>query len=460
MIDEKQLAELSLPGAPRILTEPPGPQSRAILEYQAQNEGSAVSYARGLPMAVARSRGATQVDADGNIYIDMFSGAGVMALGGAHPEILAAAHAQIDEFTHTLDIPSQTREGLVETLKGLLPRELTRIFFGGPTGSDAVEQALKLAKWNKKRNGIIAFEGAYHGMTGASLAVTTDSGHRDGVGELVPGVSFVPYAYSYRNPFGCPPEETDLYAARWLDRVLRDSHSGVSKPAAVIIEAVQGEGGTIAPPPRFLQNIRRITQEHDVLLICDEIQCGLGRTGRMFAFEHSQIVPDIVTLSKALGGLGFPISAIAYREELNTLPPGKSIGTFRGNMTAFAAGKAALEYMVREDIPGRAALLGEKLLARLKDCEARSAIVGEVRGIGLMLGIELVKDKTTKEPAPALAAKVRTLAHRRGVLVEVGGHFNHVIRLLPPLVITEELAFKAADIIESAIGEAEKAGCL
>jgi diaminobutyrate-2-oxoglutarate transaminase len=458
MIDEKKLYELSIPGAPRIITEPPGPRSREILDYQTKNESSAVSYAKGMPMAIARGKGATLEDADGNIYIDMFSGAGVMALGHGHPEILAAAHAQIDQFTHTLDIPSETREKLVAVLKGILPKDLTRIFFGGPTGSDAVEQALKLAKWNKKRNGIIAFEGAYHGMTGASMAVTTDSSHKDGVGELVSGVSFVPYAYSYRNPFGCPPEETDFYAARWLDRVLTDTHSGVSKPAAVIIEAVQGEGGSIVPNPRFLQNIREITLRHEVLLICDEIQCGLGRTGKMFAFEHSGIVPDIVTMSKALGGIGFPISAIAYREELNTLPAGKSIGTFRGNMVAFAAGAAALEYMVREDIPGHAAVLGAKLLEKLKQNETESPIVGEVRGLGLMLGVEMVKDKQAKEPSPEYAKKIRTFCHRHGVLVEIGGHHNNVVRLLPPLVITRELAFKAADIITEGIRKIEAEG--
>jgi diaminobutyrate-2-oxoglutarate transaminase len=457
MIDEKSLSELSIPGAPRIITEPPGPKSREILDYQAQNESSAVSYARGMPMAVARAKGATQEDADGNLYIDMFSGAGVMALGHGHPEILAAAHAQIDRFTHTLDIPSETREKMVAVLKGILPKELTRVFFGGPTGSDAVEQALKLAKWNKKRNGIIAFEGAYHGMTGASMAVTTDSSHKDGVGELVPGVSFVPYDYSYRNPFGCPAEETDLYAARWLDRVLTDTHSGVSKPAAVIVEAVQGEGGSIPPKPRFLKSIREITQRHDVLLICDEIQCGLGRTGKIFAFEHAGIVPDIITMSKALGGMGFPISAIAYREELNTWPPGKSIGTFRGNMVAFAAGAAAIEYMVREDISGHAATLGAKLLEKLKN-EADNPIVGEIRGLGLMLGIEMVKDKQSREPSPEYAKKIRGYCHRHGVLVEVGGHYNNVVRLLPPLVISQELAFKAADIIIQGIGKVQAEG--
>jgi diaminobutyrate-2-oxoglutarate transaminase len=456
MIDEEKLAALSFPNAPEIKVTPPGPESRKLLSYQDQNEGSAVSYARGMPMALKRGRGATIEDADGNIYIDMFSGAGVMAVGHAHPEVLEAARRELENVTHALDIPTQSRADLVKLLKELLPKELTRVFFGGPTGSDAVETALKLAKWNTGRHGIIAFEGAYHGMTGAALAVTSDSSHRDGLGPLVPGVSFVPYDYRYRHPFGCSDEDSDLYAADYLDRVLSDSHSGISKPAAVIIEPVQGEGGSIPPTPRFLQRVREITERQGVLLICDEIQSGFGRTGKMFAFEHAGIVPDIVTMSKALGGVGFPISAIAYKEELNTWPPGKTIGTFRGNMIAYAAGHAALRFLRDNQIPERTALLGEKLLGELKKIEAESSLVGEARGIGLMLGIELVRDKKTKEPAGDLAKKMRTYLHQRGVMIEVGGHHGNVARLLPPLVISEALTMKTVEILRGVIKDIEK----
>jgi len=456
MIDEKKLAELSFPSAPDIKVAPPGPKSQEILNYQDQNEGSAVSYARGMPMALKRGRGATIEDADGNIYIDMFGGAGVMAVGHGHPDVLEAARQEIENVTHALDIPTESRAKLVKLLKELLPKELTRVFFGGPTGSDAVETALKLAKWNTGRHGIIAFEGAYHGMTGAALALTTDSSHRDGLGPLVPGVQFVPYDYRYRHPFGCKDEDSDLYAADYLERVLSDSHSGVSKPAAVIIEPVQGEGGSIPPSARFLQRVREITEHHGVLLICDEIQSGLGRTGKMFAFEHAGIVPDIVTMSKALGGVGFPISAIAYKEELNTWPPGKTIGTFRGNMIAFAAGHAALTFMRDNEIPQRAAKLGEKVLAELKKLEAESKIIGDARGIGLMMGLEIVRDKKTKEPAGDLAKKVRKYLHQRGVMIEVGGHHGNVARLLPPLVITEELAMKTVEILRGVIQDIER----
>ncbi len=447
--------ELSIPGAPIIKTVPPGPKSQEILKYQAETESSVVSYSRGMPMAIARGKGATLEDVDGNVYIDFFAGAGVMAVGHGHPDVLKASHEQIDKVTHSLDIPTETRQRMVKTLRSVLPKELSRIFFGGPTGSDAVEQALKLAKFNTQRFGIIAFEGAYHGMTGAALALTTDSSHRDGLGPLVPGIQFIPFPYTYRNPFGCPDEQVGDQAADYLERILEDSHSGFSKPAAVILESVQGEGGTIIPSPRFLQRVREITEKHGVLMICDEIQAGLGRTGKMFAFEHAGIVPDIVTMSKALGGIGFPISAIAYREELNTWPPGKTIGTFRGNMVAFAAGSTAINWMVDNKVPERAAELGKKAMVKLKELEKSSKILGEARGIGLMMGLEMVEDKKTKKPSADLAKKVRKYAHQRGVMIEVGGHHNNVARMLPPLVITEELLMKGIDILAGVIKDLE-----
>lgn len=455
MISEQEIAKLSFQGAPSIKVTPPGPKSQEILKYQNEHESSAISYSKGMPMALKRGKGATLEDVDGNIYIDMFGGAGVMAVGHGHPDVLKAAHEQIDEVTHSLDIPTETREKLVRVLADLLPKDLNRVFFGGPTGSDAVEQAIKLARYNTGRWGTIAFEGAYHGMTGTSLALTSDSGHRDGLGPLTPGVQFIPYPYKYRNPFGCPDEDVDLQAAENLERVLSDSHSGYSKPAAVILESVQGEGGTIIPTKRFMQRVREICDKHDVIMICDEIQAGFGRTGKMFAFEHFDIVPDIVTMSKALGGVGFPISAIAYKEKYNTWPAGKTIGTFRGNMIAFAAGATALSWISENKIPERAMELGAKAMTPLKKLEAESDIVGEVRGIGLMIAIEMVKDSASKTPASDFAKMVRKYGHQRGVMIEVGGHHGNVARLLPPLVISEEYLMKGIEILTGVIKDIE-----
>ena len=448
--------DLSLPGAPKIRLTPPGPKSKELLEYQAAHESSAISYAKGMPMAVRRARGATVEDVDGNIYIDCFGGAGVMAVGHAHPEVLKAAHEQIDQVTHALDIPTPARRKMEEILVRVLPKELTRMFFGGPTGSDAVEQAMKLAKYNTGRIPFIAFEGGYHGMTAGALALTTAASHKDGLLPLVPEVHFVPYAYCYRCPFGRQTESCSMECTRYLDHVLEDPHSGVTKPAAVIVEPIQGEGGSIVPPERFLPDIREICDRHEVLLICDEIQCGLGRTGKMFAFEHTGIVPDIVTLSKALGGLGFPISAIAYRESLDTWPTAKTIGTFRGNMIAYAAGASALGFILDSGLLGHTERLGRTALKLLKALEQDSPIIGESRGKGLMLGVEFVFDKETKKPAPMLARRMRTLCHQRGVMIEVGGHYGNVARFLPPLVISEALLRKAIEIFSDTVREIEK----
>ena len=434
---EERFAELSLPQAPVVRVVPPGPESRKYLELQARHESSAVSYSRGMPMAIRRARGATIEDVDGNVFIDLFGGAGVMAVGHAHPAAVEAARRQLELATHTLDIPTPARAGLVQVLLRFLPKELSRLFFGGPTGSDAVEQAIKLAKHNTGRHSFIAFSGSYHGMTAGALALTSAEPHKEGLRPLMPEVHFAPYAYCYRCPFGREEAGCGLECARYLEHLLDDPHSGVGKPAAVIIEPIQGEGGSVVPPDRFLPEVRRICDKHGVLLICDEIQCGLGRTGRMFAFEHTGVVPDIVTMSKALGGIGLPISGIAYREKLNTWPAGKTIGTFRGNLLAYAAGAAALSWMLETDLAGYALAAGEKALASLKALEKDSPIIGEARGRGLMFGVEFVKDKASREPAPELARQVRTGCHQRGVMIEIGGHYGNVARFLPPLVITE-----------------------
>ncbi len=451
-----KFAELSFPRAPTIKTPPPGPRSRKFLDFQSSFEGSAVSYPRGLPMAVWRGRGATVEDLDGNIYIDFFGGAGVLNVGHANPEVLRAAHRQLDDLTHALDLPTPPRKRLVEMLLRLLPKELARLFFGGPTGSDAVESAIKLARFNTRRIPFVAFEGSYHGMTGGALSLTSGLPFKEDFLPLLPEVHFVPYAYCYRCAFDKSPGTCAMFCLSFLEHKFSDPHSGLGGPAAVIVEPVQGEGGTIVPPPQFLPALRDLCDRYDMLLIVDEIQAGFCRTGKMFSFEHSWIVPDIITMSKALGGLGFPISAVAFKEKLNTLPPGKHIGTFRGNQVAYAAGEAAIRFMVENDLAGHALRLGEKMLTGLKHVEASSAIIGEARGMGLMLGAEVVKDKATKEPAPELAAAIRRSCHRRGLLIEIGGHYFNVARFLPPLVLTDNLAMRGLDIFAQAVKEVEK----
>ena len=449
-------SELSFPDAPRIRVTPPGPKSREYLDYQFSHEGSAVSYSRGMPMAIARAKGATVEDVDGNIYIDFFGGAGVMNVGHANPDVLQAAKNQMEHLTHSLDIPNAGRRALVEALFSVLPQELSRVFFGGPTGSDAVETAVNLARYNTKRYPIIAFEGAYHGMTSGALSLCSGAPFKEDFLPLVPEVHFAPYPYRYRCPVGKDPNACTRLCAQYLEHMIEDPHSGVSRPAAIIVEAIQGEGGSIVPDDDFLPRVREICDKYEVLLIVDEIQAGFCRTGKMFSFNHSNVVPDIITMSKALGGIGFPVAGIAYREKLDTWSPGKHIGTFRGNVVAYAAGAAAINFMLKNNLADCALNLGNFMLSLLKKLERTSKIIGEARGKGLMLGVELVKDKETKEPAPGYAAKMRTLCHQRGLLIEIGGHYFNVVRFLPPLIITEELAKKGIEIFADSLQELEK----
>jgi diaminobutyrate-2-oxoglutarate transaminase len=304
---------------------------------------------------------------------------------------------------------------------------------------------------------MIAFEGSYHGMTSGALALTSHLGHKEDFLPLIPEVHFVPYAYCYRCAFGKKPETCEVECARYLEHVLEDPHSGVGKPSAVIVEAIQGEGGSVVPHDSFIPMVKEICGKYDVLLIIDEIQAGFCRTGKMFSFEHTNTLPDIITMSKALGGLGFPISGMAYRQELDTWTPGKHIGTFRGNVVAYAAGHAAVKFMIENELAAHSAELGGAMLSLLKEIEAGSEIVGEARGKGLMLGIELVHDKASKKPAPELAREIRTCCHQHGLLIEIGGHYDNVARFLPPLVLTEDLALKGIEIFADSVRKVEAA---
>jgi diaminobutyrate-2-oxoglutarate transaminase len=446
---------LHFPEAPSLLTEVPGPRSRELLDAQAQLESKARSYPRSVPIAIAEGRGATMRDADGNTYLDFFGGAGVLNVGHCNPDVLEAASAQERKLVHALDFPTETKITLMRKLKRLLPgslRETARFHFGGPTGSDAIESAIKLVRAHTRRSAIVAFQGSYHGMTSEALAVTSDVGCG---GPVATPVHFMPFPYCYRCPLGLTPDSCGVACAKLLDTSLSDPHSGLPKPAAVLIEPIQGEGGTIVPPPGYLREIREITQRHDVPLIVDEIQSGFARTGTMFACEADEITPDVITLSKALGGIGYPLSCIAYDERLDDWEPGAHIGTFRGHQVAMAAGSAAIDFMQAHDLPAYARELGEVALERLGEASPELPSIGEVRGRGLMIGVELVSDRELKTPAPELAARLRRACCERGVVIEVGGHHHNVARFLPPLVLTRRMLETGLQIFLATLSELE-----
>jgi diaminobutyrate-2-oxoglutarate transaminase len=454
---EHSFEEMHFEPAPALSGVLPGPRSREMLAEQEQLESSARSYPRSVPIAIEAGRGATMRDVDGNTFIDFFGGAGVLNVGHNHPDVVKAAAEQQDKLVHALDFPTTPKLRLMRKLKDLLPgrlRESARFHFGGPTGSDAIEASLKLTRAHTGREAVIAFQGSYHGMTAEALSVTSDVGFG---GPTSTPVHFMPYPYCYRCPLGLKPDSCELACARLLDTSLEDPHSGIPTPAAVLVEPIQGEGGTIVPPDGYLTELRRITHKHDVPLICDEIQTGFARTGTMFAVEHDGITPDVMTLSKALGGIGYPISCIAYDSRLDTWKQGAHIGTFRGHQIAMAAGFAAIEFMQEVDLPAHAARLGELTLELLRDAQDTLPSVGDVRGRGLMIGIELVRDRDSKQPWPEMAAQIRTECFHRGVIIEVGGHYGNVARFLPPLVISRKLLLTGVEIFVESVRAAENA---
>ncbi|HSK42245.1 MAG TPA: diaminobutyrate--2-oxoglutarate transaminase family protein [Arenibaculum sp.] len=453
---------LSKPGSypkPNVTTPVPGPRSSEYLQRQRDDESGAVSYPRRLPIAVRRASGSYIEDWDGNVYLDFLTGAGVLPLGHGHPEIIAAAAEQMKVFCHGLDLPSDVKDRFREAQLAMLPGGLgrdMRVHFCGSTGADAVEAAIKLAKIHTKGDEIISFQGGYHGSTHAALAVTADRTVKSQLGNLMPGVHFFPYSSCSDCPIGLSRPSCRTNCILFLEKALRDSHSGLRRPAGVILELVQGEGGVNPADPEFVRRLRAITAEFGIPLIVDEIQTGCGRTGTWFAFERYGIEPDMILASKGLSGMGSPVSLLFYRRHLDAWGPGTHIGTFRGNHVAFAAGIKLLEIMERDHILDNARATGTRLRDGLEVIKARTPLVSDVRGIGLMLGIEL-RDPETGRYATQAARAVQRAALERGLILEVGGRDDAVVRLLPPLNLTMDEVDSALAILTEAVSAAVSA---
>ncbi|MGW7575034.1 diaminobutyrate--2-oxoglutarate transaminase family protein [Streptomyces sp. NPDC054765] len=429
------------------------PAHEGILRRQSLRESAARTYARSLPIVPVRARGLTIEGADGRRYLDCLSGAGTLALGHNHPVVLEAIRTVLDSGAplHVLDLATPVKDAFTTELFATLPGELAekaRIQFCGPAGTDAVEAAFKLVRTATGRDGLMAFSGAYHGMTSEALAASGGAQHTS--------VVRLPYPYDYRCPFGTGGAHGAELAARWTQSLLDDDKSGVRTPAGMIVEPVQGEGGVIPAPDGWLRRMREITAARGIPLIVDEVQTGVGRTGAFWAVDHSGIVPDVLVLSKAIGG-SLPLAVIVYREELDAWQPGAHAGTFRGNQLAMAAGAATLTYVRTHGLDKRAGELGSRMLDRLTSLAAAHDCIGDVRGRGLMLGVELVDrtadaDATGARPAdPRLAAAVQRACLDRGLIVELGGRHSAVVRLLPPLTITDEQADAILDRLADAI---------
>ncbi|MBZ3664517.1 aspartate aminotransferase family protein [Pseudomonas monteilii] len=420
-----------------------------LLQRQQQQESNARSYPRRIPLALKRARGIYVEDVEGRQFIDCLAGAGTLALGHNHPVVVEAIQRVLaDELPlHTLDLTTPVKDRFVQDLFGILPEALCReakVQFCGPTGTDAVEAALKLVRTATGRSTVLAFQGAYHGMSLGALSLMGSHGPKQPLGALLGnGAQFMPYPYDYRCPFGLGGEAGVKANLHYLENLLLDPESGVQLPAAVILEVVQGEGGVIPADIEWLKGVRRITEQAGVALIVDEIQSGFARTGRMFAFEHAGIVPDVVTLSKAIGG-SLPLAVVVYRDWLDTWKPGAHAGTFRGNQMAMAAGSAVINYLVEHRLADHAEAMGLRLRRHLQQLQRDYPQLGDIRGRGLMLGVELVDPQGKRDALGQplanrdLAAKVQRECLKRGLILELGGRHGAVVRFLPPLIISGE----------------------
>jgi diaminobutyrate-2-oxoglutarate transaminase len=434
----------------------PGEKSKELLRYQRETEGDIVSYPKHMPIAIKRAKGAIIEDVDGNQFIDFFSGCGVLNVGHSNEDVLEAMRQQQNELIHALDFPTQNKADLIAKIMEHVPAQVRnrfKISFCSPSGSDAVEAAIKLAKLKTGRNTIIAFQGSYHGMSSGSLAATSNNRLRQNVEGLMPNVHFVPYGYCYRCPFKKDPASCSLDCADYLHSLLENPHSGISKPAAIILEPIQCEGGNIIPPAGFVNKVIGIARKFDVLVIVDEIQTGFFRTGEFLATQHNEAVADIYTISKGLGGIGLPLSAILYNKDIEAWGTGKHTGTFRGNQLSIAASRGAFDFVVNKNVKAHARHMAGYLMEKLYLLASENRYVGEIRGKGLLIGIELVKDRVTKEPYPELVKRIRKQCFQKGLLFEVGGHYDNVIRFIPPLIITERIVDNAMAIFQSCFEE-------
>jgi diaminobutyrate-2-oxoglutarate transaminase len=432
-----------------------------ILRRQARRESNARSYPRRIPLSLRRASGVYVEDTEGRVFLDCLSCAGALALGHNHPVVVEAMQRALrDELPlQTLDLTTPSKDAFVEELFALLPPAFARnarIQFCGPTGTDGVEAALKLVKTAKQRANVLAFHGAYHGMSQGSLALMGNLSPKRDLPGLSGNVQFLPFPYAYRCPFGLGGAAGEAAGLAYIRTVLSDPESGVLPPAGMILEPIQGEGGVIPAPAAWLRAVRELTREHDVPLIFDEVQTGLGRTGSYFAFQHADVIPDVLVLSKAIGG-GMPLSVVIYDGSLDSWRPGAHAGTFRGNQLAMVAGLATVSLIRSERLDLHAAAMGTRLTDHFVRLQERHPSIGDVRGRGLMIGVEVVDPLSPRcpngafAPKAGLASALQRECLRRGLIVELGGRHGSTVRFLPPLIITAKQIDEVAQIFEAAV---------
>jgi 4-aminobutyrate aminotransferase len=438
---------------PVLLTPLPGPRAREVIARDAQFVSP--SYTRGYPLVAKSGRGAIVEDVDGNMFLDFAAGIAVVSTGHCHPRVVEAIQKQAAELIHIsgTDFYLPNMVDLAERLASVAPgKEAKKVYFGN-SGTEAVEAAIKLARYHTRRDKIIAFHGCFHGRTLGALSLTASKAvQRKGFGALLAGVFHIPYPNSYRCPYGNPSPCTCVESATFLEREIFKRLVDPEEVAAIFIEPIQGEGGYVPAPKEFLVELQRICRKHGILLVCDEVQSGMGRTGKWWACEHAGIEPDILCVAKGIAS-GMPLSATIARASLMDWKPGAHASTFGGNPVCVASALATMDLLETQYIEN-ARRVGGFLMGRMVDWPSRHRIVGDVRGKGLMIGVEIVRDQKTKERAGDLREAIVDLAFEKGLLLLGAG--ENTIRIAPPLLIDEEQAAFAAQTLEACIGEVEK----
>jgi 4-aminobutyrate aminotransferase len=433
---------------PSLKTALPGPKAQAIIERDAKVVSP--SYTRDYPLVIARGEGALVEDVDGNVFLDCTAGIAVTSTGHSHPDVVAAIVEQAGRFLHMsgTDFYYEPQVRLAEELSAIAPMPGPHRTFFGNSGTEAIEAAIKLARYHTKRQNLIAFFGAFHGRSMGSLSLTASKpAQRKGFLPLVPGVFHVPYANCYRCPVNATPETCAAECLRFLEEQTLVHLVSPDDVAAIVVEPIQGEGGYVVPPNVFHERLRELTTKHGMLLVVDEVQSGMGRTGKWFAIEHTGVQPDMVATAKGIAS-GLPLGVVIARSALMSWPPGAHASTFGGNPVACAASLATIT-LIREQLMKNAADVGAHLFAGVKALMQKHALIGDVRGRGLMIGVELVRDRQTRERASTERDRVVLECFTRGLLVLGAG--RNAVRLSPPLVLTTDQADTAVRILDEAL---------
>jgi 4-aminobutyrate aminotransferase len=441
---------------PKIVVTPPGPKARELAKRDERVISQ--SFVRFYPLAVQSGKGCIIRDVDGNEYIDFNSGLVCLNVGHSHPTVVKAVKAQLERFLHYSVTDFLYREvvDVAEKLVKITPGTWDKKVFFGNSGAEAVEAGAKLARWHTRKPRYIAFISAFHGRTFGGMSLTASKPvQRRYFAPLIPSVTHVPYGYCYRCPFKLTFPDCHYWCVDFIDEYVLQKYIPPEEVAAFVFEPIQGEGGYVVPPPEYFQRVKKLADKYGILMMDDEVQAGMGRTGKWFAIEHWDVQPDIVCIAKSIAA-GLPLGAMVAKASIMDWEGGSHASTFGGNPVSCAAASAVIDVIENGRLRENAAKQGTYIMKRLETLKEESTIVGDVRGKGLMIGIELVEDKTSKKPAAQQASEVMTRSWKRGVAVITCG--KSTIRLAPPLLISRELVDAGLDIIEDTIKQVEKKG--